>query len=241
MTEKHRFRQISQIWTNPIFMRSTAVDSKRGVQLKGRPISNKIPSPKELAYSGRLFYFFQCLCGFRDFWSCFFDLKNGLHKRKYYVYFTNCFTNEPRNAFIYLGWAGFLSGRFSVDWGICKNQVINTLLDIIIRFTNVKAILDSLQKGTKYLDITRWTLKVHKPLEFGQKNGLLKPFRRLWIWIKIMPQINISYRQVKILGCCLWFNLLTVTATTLVVGWIERWTARRRAEINRRSSSIVGG
>ena len=64
------------------------------------PISNKIPSPKELAYSGRLFYFFQC---FRDFWSCFFDLKNGLHKRKYYVYFTNCFTNEPRNAFIYLG------------------------------------------------------------------------------------------------------------------------------------------
>lgn len=67
----------------------------------------------------------------------------------------------------------------SVDWGICKNQVINTLLDIIIRFTNVKAILDSLQKGTKYLDITRWTLKVHKPLEFGQKNGLLKPFRRL--------------------------------------------------------------
>ena len=48
-------------------MQSTAVDSKRGVQLKGRPISNKIPSPKELVYPDELFYYPLFYAGSRDF------------------------------------------------------------------------------------------------------------------------------------------------------------------------------
>ena len=40
-----------------------------------RPISNKIPSPKERVYPDTLFYYLQCLCGFRDFWSYFFTSK----------------------------------------------------------------------------------------------------------------------------------------------------------------------
>ena len=78
-------------------MRVTSVYERGGVPLKEHPISNKIPSPKERVYPDTLFYFFQCLCGFRDFQSYFFDLKNGLHKRKYYVYFTNYFTNFFQN------------------------------------------------------------------------------------------------------------------------------------------------
>ena len=52
--------------TNLIFMRSTAVDSKRGVQLKGRPISNKIPSPKERVYPDTLFYFPSIHAGLKE-------------------------------------------------------------------------------------------------------------------------------------------------------------------------------
>ena len=41
------------------FMRTTRLYERRDVQLKGYPISNKIPSPKERVYPDTLFYFSQ--------------------------------------------------------------------------------------------------------------------------------------------------------------------------------------